>query len=59
MKPVMYEPKDVAVIMGVDPATVRNMCKRGEIPHRKAGRLFRIPIQWVEDWKNADAEISA
>lgn len=59
MERAMYKPDEVANVMGVDPATVRNMCKRGEIPYRKAGRAYRIPVWWLEEWKNCGNELQA
>jgi len=49
MKPVMYKPKQVAEIFSCTPAHIRNMCKRNEIPHKKLGDQYRIPIKWVEE----------
>lgn len=58
MKPAMYKPKDVATIFGVTPETIRNKCIENEIPHKKIGNQYRIPIAWVEqELKSLDNEL--
>jgi len=38
-----YTPDEVAARLSVSESTVRRMLKRGELKHRKFGRLVRIP----------------
>ena len=57
VKPAMYDPKTVAQIMAVNPATIINYCKEDKIPHRKAGRQYRIPIDWVNEWVEGNVQI--
>ena len=38
-----YTPDEVAARLSVSESTVRRMIRRGELKHRKFGRLVRIP----------------
>ena len=38
----MYTAQQVAEILGLSPATVRQLIKRGELPGRQVGRSFRV-----------------
>jgi excisionase family DNA binding protein len=38
-----YTPDEVAAQLSCSESTVRRMLKRGELKHRKFGRLVRIP----------------
>jgi len=38
-----YTPDEVADRLSVSESTVRRMIRRGELKHRKFGRLVRIP----------------
>ncbi len=52
LKPVMYKPKQVAQIFDCSDVHIKNLCKKGEIPHLKLGKEYRIPIAFVEDTIN-------
>ncbi len=44
-----YSPEEVADYLSVSPETIRNLCRRGEIPGaRQVGRQWRIPRSYVE-----------
>ena len=46
----MLTPETVAQKLSVTPATIRNMCDRGDIPGaRKVGRQWRIPVSYLMD----------
>jgi excisionase family DNA binding protein len=52
IKPAMYKPQDVARIMDCSDVHIRNLCNKGEIPHIKLGKEYRIPIKFIEDKLN-------
>jgi len=44
-----YSPEEVAEYLSVSPETIRNLCRRGDIPGaRQVGRQWRIPRSYVE-----------
>ncbi|KEJ93181.1 helix-turn-helix domain-containing protein [Synergistes jonesii] len=44
---------EAAELLKISPDTVRSMCDRGELPHRKCGNRRRFPgwllIEWLHD----------
>lgn len=52
----VLKPREVAAVLGVDQATVRNWVKRGSCPNAFAGldgTRIGIPWWWVEERINA------
>ncbi|MBV9691364.1 MAG: helix-turn-helix domain-containing protein [Ktedonobacteraceae bacterium] len=44
-----YSPEEVAEYLSVSPETIRNLCRRGEIPGaRQVGRQWRIPRSYLD-----------
>ena len=42
--------EDMAKILGLDPYTVREMCRKGELPAFKVGKAWRVSVVQFEDW---------
>jgi excisionase family DNA binding protein len=40
---------EVASILDADPRTVRSAIRRGDIPHVRAGREYRVPVAWLRE----------
>ena len=40
--------------LGVDPETVRRAIHRGELPAVRIGRVFRIPREVLDKWREGD-----
>ena len=48
-----YTPEEVANHYRVDPATIRRLCREGNVPGAKQiGKQWRIPRSFVEDDTN-------
>lgn len=48
--PTVYTVKQVAAILGLSENSVRAAIKRGEIPGRKIGKIFRIHRATFDTW---------
>jgi excisionase family DNA binding protein len=46
---IAFTPEKLASRWEVSATTVRDMCKRGELGHFKAGKQYRIPAKIVEE----------
>jgi excisionase family DNA binding protein len=54
-----YTPDRLAERWDCSPATVRNLCRRGELAHFKVGKEYRIPqpiVDEVEACRSATSE---
>jgi excisionase family DNA binding protein len=45
--------EEIADHLGVSKDTIRNWIKKGVIPHRRIGKLFKFKISEVDDWVNS------
>lgn len=46
-----FSPKEVGILKGWHKHTVIRKCQSGEIPHRKEGRYYKIPLSYIlEEW---------
>jgi len=50
--PDVLDTKDVAEILGIKVATVRQMCRLGQIPSFSVGSHYRTTKKWLTDWMN-------
>lgn len=50
--PRVFTPDTLADRWGCSAETIRQMCKRGELPHFMVGRMFRIPASAVAAHEN-------
>ena len=48
MTPRPFTPDQVAERWGCSSATIRNLCRRGELAHFRVGKEYRIPARIVE-----------
>lgn len=52
----LWRVEDVAAYLRLNPETVRNMARRGELPSIKVGRrIWRFKSSAVKEWLNARA----
>ncbi len=59
MTPRMLRVADVAARLSLSEQTVRRMAASGELPSRRVGRLYRIPVAAVEQWEQGCLESRA
>ena len=45
-----YTDGQVAEFLKLSVKQVQEMMRRGEIPARKVGRYWRVPVAWFEEW---------
>lgn len=50
---VLLKSEDVCMMLGISVRTLRNLVRRGEIPHLRIGRLLRFDPNALERWINA------
>lgn len=43
-----FTPERLAERWGCSPATIRNLCRRGDLAHFRCGKEYRIPLRIVE-----------
>ena len=48
--PLVLTPREAAKLLRVRAENVRELCRRGELPHRKVGSRFLIGRRALEDW---------
>ena len=48
----LWTVKDVAKYLNMQPETIRNLARRGEIPSIKIGRMWRFPESKLKMWLN-------
>lgn len=53
--PKPFSPETLAERWGCSAATVRSMCKRGEIAYFRLGKLYRIPATEVGRFEQASS----
>lgn len=47
---VLMSPADAAAYLGVTESRLRRMAQRGEVSHRRDGRLLRFTVADLEDY---------
>ena len=52
-KPLAFSIEQAAAALGVHPNTVKKYLKSGELPSRRLGDRWLIPISALEDWLRA------
>lgn len=52
-----YTVNELAAILNIHPATVREHAAKGILPGRKFGRLWRFPRQKVDSWLKEERRI--
>lgn len=53
-----YTPERLAERWDCSPAHVRRLCKRGDLPHFRIGKEYRIPLQAIEEIETCDGRLS-
>lgn len=48
--PVVMTTEYTAMLLGINPTTLRHMAEKGEIPAMKCGRLWRFAKSAVQTW---------
>jgi len=49
-EPYAYTDEQVAEFLKLPLKRVQEMMRRKEIPARKVGRYWRVPVAWFEEW---------
>ena len=55
MQPQYLKVKQVARALGVSELTIRQGCQRGEIPHKRVGRQYLIPPDYIDKLEEVKA----
>lgn len=43
---------EAGAVLGISPATVRDLCRQGKLPFFRLGKQIRIPKTWLLDFIN-------
>lgn len=54
MQKQFYSIAEISNILGISTVTIRKLIKNQTIPAIKIGKMFKIPICVVENWKNSN-----
>ncbi|WP_084176877.1 helix-turn-helix domain-containing protein [Labrenzia sp. DG1229] len=50
--------EDLAERWSVSSNAIRNLCKKGEVPHFRIGKLYRFNLSLIEEYENKQLENS-
>lgn len=53
--PIAIKAHEAAKLLGISRRTVQLLAKRGEIPHRRIGKLYLFSPIALQEWMNANA----
>lgn len=56
---VLFSVQETAEATGLDVKSVRAAIARGEIPGTRIGRLFKIPVWWVEEQRSGPRKMAS
>jgi excisionase family DNA binding protein len=55
---VIWTPKEVAELLHIDIDTIYLRCKNKELPHFRAGKLYRFRKADILEWRDAQKKLS-